>query len=117
MGRIMRRSNFMIGTACLAAAAFPAYFAYRVAEWPGVAILGLLITCLALRVELESEGPVGHPQSTGVHAASLQGRDSMSASERAAVRADIAVNMRGARIAQVTGSAFLVLGITGFFLS
>jgi hypothetical protein len=41
----------------------------------------------------------------------------MSASERAAVRADIAVNMRGARIAQVTGSAFLVLGITGFFLS
>ncbi len=114
---MMRRNHLLIGAACLAAAAFPAYFAYQVAEWPGVVILGLVIACLALRVELESEGPVGHPQSTGIHAASLQGRDSMPASERAAMRADIAVNVRGARIALVIGAALVVLGSTGFFLA
>jgi hypothetical protein len=114
---MMRRNNLLIGAACLAAAAFPAYFAYQVVEWPGVGILGLVIACLAARVELESEGPVGHPRATGIYAASLQGRDSMSRSERAERRAESAVMVRGARIAMVTGALLIVLGGTGFFLS
>ncbi len=113
---MMRRNNLWIGAACLAAA-FPAYFAYQIIEWLGVGILGLLIACLAARVELESEGPVGHPRATGIYAASQQRRDSMSASERAAMRADVAVNVRGARIAQGIGAALIVLGTAGFFLS
>ena len=112
----MRRNNLWIGAACLAAA-FPAYFAYQVVEWLGVGILGLLIACLAARVELESEGPVGHPRATGIYAASQQRRDSMLASERAAMRADVAINVRGARIAQGIGAALIILGGIGFFLS
>lgn len=113
---MIRRNILLIGAACLAAA-FPAYFAYQVVEWLGVGILGLVIACLAARIELESEGPVGHPRSTGLYAASLQGRDSMSASERAERRAENAVRVRGARIAMVTGAVLIILGGAGFFLS
>ena len=101
-------TKWLLLAGSLLVVAFPAYFAYQVIEWLGVGILGLMIACLAMRVELESEGPVGHPRATGIHAASLQRRDSMSVSERAEIRADIAVNV---------GAALIVLGAAGFFLS
>ena len=110
-------TKWLLLAGSLLVVAFPAYFAYQVIEWLGVGILGLMIACLAMRVELESEGPVGHPRATGIHAASLQRRDSMSASERAEMRADTAVNVRGARFAQGIGATLIVLGAAGFFLS
>ena len=112
----MRRTILLIGAAYLAAAPL-AYVAYQIVEWPGVAVLGLLVAGIAARVELESEGPVGHPRATGIYAASQQGRDSMSISERAASRADAVVNVRGARIAQVVGAALMVSGAIGFFFT
>jgi hypothetical protein len=112
----MRRTFLLIGAAYMAAAPL-AYVAYQIVEWPGVAVLGLLIAGLATRIELESEGPVGHSQATGIYAASLQGRESMSASERAAMRADAAVNVSGARIAQMVGAALMVSGAIGFFFT
>ena len=110
-------TKWLLLAGSLLVVASPAYFAYQAIEWLGVGILGLMIACLAMRVELESEGPVGHPQSTGVYAAIQQRRDSMSASERAEMWADTAVNVRGARFAQGIGATLIVLGAAGFFLS
>jgi hypothetical protein len=60
-------TKWLLLASSLLVVAFPAYFAYQVIEWLGVGILGLMIACLAMRVELESEGPVvtpGPPVST-----------------------------------------------------
>ena len=49
-----------------------AYLAYEVAGWIGVGVLGLIIAFLAVRLEIEQSGPVGHPRDTGLYTRSLE---------------------------------------------
>jgi hypothetical protein len=98
----MRKKNILtFGAGCLAAA-FPAYLAFVVAGRLGVAVLGLLFTFIAYRLEIEKEGPVGE-HHTGLYAESQPRRDSISASERAATQAEIAANLKGIQMAKVIG--------------
>jgi hypothetical protein len=63
--RVVRKHLLTIFGACGAAAL--AFFAYEVAGWIGVGVLGLIIAFIAVRLEIEQGGPVGHPRDTGLH--------------------------------------------------
>lgn len=110
--RVLGRHFLTIFSACGAAAL--AYFAYEAAGWIGVCVLGLLIAFIAVRLEIEQRGPVGHPRDTGLYTRSLAGQNQMTRAERAAERSEIASMLRAYNVAKVMGAVLIAIGLTGF---
>ena len=111
--RVVRKHLLTIFGACGAAAL--AFFAYEVAGWIGVGVLGLIIAFIAVRLEIEQGGPVGHPRDTGLYTRSLMGHDQMTRAERAAERSEIAIMLRAYNVAKVIGAVLTIIGFAGFF--
>jgi hypothetical protein len=99
--------------ACGAAAL--AYFAHEVAGWIGVGVLGLLVAFIAVRLEIEQRGPVGHPRDTGLYTRSQMGHDQMTRAEHAAEQAEITSMLRAYNVAKVIGAVLIIIGFVGFF--
>ena len=62
----------------LAAAGIGSYLAFRTVGWIGVGVLGLLTAFIAVRLEIEQDGPVGSQQSTELFTSSLRVRERMT---------------------------------------
>jgi hypothetical protein len=116
-GRSMRKAGqefLAIGAAC-AASVTAACFAYLVVGWLGVGVLGVLIAFIAVRTELEQDGPVGSQQTAELFAASLRRHDQMHRAEKAARRAEAASIVRAGLVAKVIGGIMIVIGLGGFY--
>jgi hypothetical protein len=83
---ILRKHFLTIFGACGATAL--AYFAYEIAGWIGVGVLGLIVAFIAVRLEIEQHGPLGHPRDTGLYTRSLMGHDQMARAELEAERTE-----------------------------
>jgi hypothetical protein len=112
--RVLGKHCLTIFSACGAAAL--AYFAYVAAGWIGIGVFGLLIAFIAVRLEIEQHGPVGHPRDTGLYTRSLIGRDQMTRAEPAAERAEIASMLRAYSVAKVMGAVLIMIGFIGFLI-
>lgn len=75
----------------------------------------LLIALIAVRLEIEQGGPVGHPRNTGLYTRSLVGHGQMARAVRAAERAEIASMLRGYTVAKVIGAVLIIIGFASFF--
>ena len=113
--KLDRRTAIIFAISALAAAA-ASYGIYTVVGWLGVGILGLLVTFIAVRMELEGDSPVGSGQNAELYAASMRQRNQMSHEEKAARNAEIASSLRAGTIAKIIGVVFIVTGLGGFFL-
>src|SRR5829696_7557153 len=98
----------------LAAASIGSYLAFRTVGWIGVGVLGLLTAFIAVRVEIEQDGPVGSQQNTELFTSSLRGRERMTRSERG--RAETGSRLRAGNLGKIIGAVLILVGFGGFFL-
>ena len=98
------------------ATAVASCLAYYFVGWVGVGVLGLYIALIAVRLEIEKDGPVGGPTITpDLYAASHRARERMLPSERAGERVEIAANVRFCQLLKIIGAALIVVGLSGFY--
>jgi hypothetical protein len=100
----------------LAWAVISASVAYLAVGWIGVGIVGLLIASIAVRLEVEQEGPVGGELDTTLYATILRQVDHMDRAERSARLAAVAARVRAGNVAKAIGAALTIIGLAGFFL-
>jgi hypothetical protein len=91
------------------------YVAYQIVGFLGVGVLGLIIGVIALTVELERGGPVGHGQASSLYAQHITTVERMSAAERAERRAEIESAALPLLIAKIASAGLTVVGF-GLFL-
>ncbi|MCB8820014.1 hypothetical protein [Microvirga rosea] len=90
--------------------------AYRIVGFLGVGVLGLIIGLIALTVEMERGGPVGHSQASGLYAQHMAAVERMSPAERAARHAEIESAALPLRVAKVLSAGLIVVGFGLFFV-
>lgn len=99
-----------------AASLVPAAIGYAVVGWLGVGIVGLIVTFLAVRIEIEGDGPIGGLQDAGYHAAHRERWRCAEASDREGVRAERRATLRALTLAELIGGVLVLVGLSGFFL-
>ncbi|HEV3490509.1 MAG TPA: hypothetical protein VG224_07845 [Reyranella sp.] len=80
----------------------------------GIAVVGLMIWFVSIRVDLEQEGPVGVGVSPGFFARQVRRRAEMSPAERAAVRGEKSLEAQSTRFFRHLGIALTLIGAAGF---
>jgi hypothetical protein len=91
-------------------------FAFKAWGFIGLGLLGLVIGIIALQVDIEKEGAVGHDLTTGLYAQQMVAQDRMTTAERAAHRVEMNALMRPLLIAKVISAALIIIGFGGFYL-
>jgi hypothetical protein len=91
------------------------YVAYRIVGFLGIGVLGLIVGLIALTVEMERGGPVGHGQASSLYAQHMAAVERMSASERAERRTDIASAALPLMVAKIVSAGLIVVGFGMFF--
>jgi hypothetical protein len=91
------------------------WLAYRIAGFLGVGVLGLIIGVIALAVEMEQGGPVGHSQASNLYAQHMAAVERMSAAEKAERRAEIASAAFPLLVAKIVSAGLIVVGLGLFF--
>jgi uncharacterized protein involved in response to NO len=86
------------------------YVAYRIVGFLGIGVFGLVIGVLALTIEMERGGPVGHSQASSLYA------QHMSAAERAERRAEIESAAVPLLVAKIVSAGLIVVGFGLFFV-
>jgi hypothetical protein len=109
------KHGLLVGAACLGAV-IPTSVAYLVVGWIGVGIVGLLIASIAVRLEVEQEGPVGGELDATLYATILRQVDHMDRAERSARLAAVAARVRAGNVAKAIGAVLAIIGLAGFFL-
>ena len=112
--RLSRTEIYLLPPILLEVAAL-AFFAFRIAGFVGIALLGVLIGFIAVRVDLEKEGAVGSEWAASLHAQQVMSRQNASPSERAAHRSEMQSLARPLLIAKIISAALVILGFGGFF--
>jgi hypothetical protein len=92
------------------------YVAYQIVGFLGVGVLGLIIGGIALTVELEQGGPVGHGQATSLYAQHMAAVECMSTAERAKSWAEIESAALPLFVAKITSAGLIVVGFGLFFV-
>jgi hypothetical protein len=92
------------------------YVAYRMVGFLGVGVLGLIIGVIALTVEIERGGPVGHGQASSLYAQHIAAVERMSPAERAERRAEIESAAFPLLIAKIVGGGLIAFGFALFFV-
>jgi hypothetical protein len=93
-----------------------AYAGFCIIGWLGVAIFGLLVTLVALQVEMDSAAPIGTAQNTGLFAATMASQAAESRAERAERHAEARARGRVLLFAKAIGSLIAIAGGVGFFV-
>jgi hypothetical protein len=84
--------------------------AYRMLGFAGIGLLGLFITFVAVRIDLEKEGAVGGVNTPGLLAQQMAARNHSSGAERAARDAEIATINGPLAAAKTVGVALTIAG-------
>ncbi|MBD2750373.1 hypothetical protein IC232_27315 [Microvirga sp. BT688] len=92
------------------------YVAYRMVGFLGVGVLGLIIGVIALTVEMERGGPVGHGQASSLYAQHIAAVERMSPSERAERRAEIKSAAFPLLVAKIVSGGLIAFGFGLFFI-
>ena len=92
------------------------YIAYRIVGFLGIGVLGLIIGVIALTVEMERGGPVGHGQASSLYAQHMTAVEHMSAAERAERRAEIESATVPLLVAKIVSAGLIVVGFGLFFV-
>lgn len=92
------------------------YVAYRIVGFLGIGISGLIIGVIALTVEMERGGPVGHGQASSLYAQHITAVERMSAAERAERRAEIESAAFPLLVAKIASAGLIVVGFGLFFV-
>jgi hypothetical protein len=92
------------------------YVAYQVVGFLGVGVLGLIIGGIALTVELEQGGPVGHGQATSLYSQHMAAVECMSAAEKAERWAEIESAALPLLVAKIVSAGLIVVGFGLFFV-
>jgi hypothetical protein len=93
------------------------YLAYRIVGFLGVGVLGLIIGLIAVTVEMEQGGPVGHSRASDLYAQHMASVERMSASERAERRAEIDSAAFPLLVAKLVSAGLIVVGFGLLFLA
>jgi len=110
--------GFLIGVGLLgwsAAAALALWLVSRTG-FLGIALIGVAIWFICVRVESEKEGAVGHELTPTLFAEQIKARQQMSRSERAALVAEQTAVTLWARFIRQFGIALAGIGLGGFVL-
>jgi hypothetical protein len=91
------------------------YLAYWIVGFLGVGVLGMIIGVVALTVELERGGPVGHGQASGLYSQHMAA-ETKSPAEKAARRAEIESAAFPLLVAKIVSAALIVVGLGLFFV-
>jgi hypothetical protein len=92
------------------------YVAYRIVGFLGIGVFGLIIGVIALTLEMERGGPVGHGQASSLYAQHTAAVERMSRAERAARRAEIKSAVLPLLVAKVVSAGLIVVGFGLFFV-
>jgi hypothetical protein len=92
------------------------YVAYRIVGFLGIGVFGLVIGVLALTIEMERGGPVGHSQASSLYAQHMAAVEHMSAAERAERRAEIESAAVPLLVAKIVSAGLIVVGFGLFFV-
>ena len=92
------------------------YVAYQITGFLGVGVLGLIIGVIALTVELERGGPIGHDQAAGVYSQHMAAVERMSPAEKAERRAAIESAAFPLLVAKIVSAGLIVVGFGLFFV-
>jgi hypothetical protein len=92
------------------------YVAFRIVGFLGIGILGLIVGVLALTIEMERGGPVGHGQASSLYAQHMAAMERMSAAERAERRAEIEAAVIPLLVAKIVSAGLIVIGFGMFFI-
>jgi len=92
------------------------YVAYRIVGFLGIGVFGLIIGVLALTIEMERGGPVGHGQASSLYAQHMAAVERMSAAERAERRAKIEAAAVPLLVAKIVSAGLIIVGFGLFFI-
>lgn len=92
------------------------YAAYRMVGFLGVGVLGLIIGVIALTVEMERGGPVGHGQASSPYAQHIAAVERMSPSESAERRAEIESATFPLLVAKIVSGGLIAFGFGLLFI-
>jgi hypothetical protein len=82
----------------------------------GVAVLGVIVLCLAVIIDQERDGAVGAAVTPGFLAQQFRARTEISHAERSALRDAAAEEARLTRLFKYLGATMIAVGLTGFWL-
>lgn len=91
------------------------FLAYRIVGFLGVGVLGLIIGLIAVTVEMEQGGPIGHSRAPNVYAQYMAAVERMSAAEKAERRAEIKRDAFPLLVAKIVSSVLITIGFWLFF--
>src|SRR5215207_3396371 len=89
---------------------------YRIVGFVGIGVLGLIIGVLALTIEMERGGPVGHGQASSLYAQHMAAVERMSAAEKAERRAEIESAAVPLLVAKIVSAGLILVGFGLFFI-
>lgn len=90
--------------------------AFRLAGFLGLGVLGLLAAFIAVRIDLEADGVVGHPRTTGLFAETARRGRPDTPEEREARHAERQWLVRPLWWTLVASAGLIIFGFGGFFL-
>jgi hypothetical protein len=82
----------------------------------GVGLIGVLVWFICVRVDLEREGAVGSPFSTGLYARQIQAGGSLPPAERVGQRREQGALVQSMRFFRMLGMGLTAIGFGGFLL-
>ena len=92
------------------------YVAYRIVGFLGIGVFGLIIGVLALTIEMERGGPVGHGQASSLYAQHMAAVERMSAAVIAERRAEIEAAAVPLLVAKIVSAGLIIVGFGLFFI-
>ncbi len=107
------RERQVLTAICVVALLGLAWMGWQALGGLGVGILGLLVLFVAVRVELEGNGPVGAQSTPEFYARQVRAEREQPHADRVSRRAENAAFLSSARVGVVAGA---VLTVTGFGL-
>ena len=110
-GRTIATAVAVLGwlVASLAAFAFVVWFGFG-----GIGVIGLLLWCVCVRMELEKDAAIGTSRTPELIAYQHQARERMSPEQRAAWREEQSVAMQSMRFFKHLGMGLTAIGAAGF---
>jgi hypothetical protein len=105
--------HLLLLVVCLGATS---YLAYQIGGFLGIGVLGLIIGVIALAVELERGGPVGHDQASSLYSQHMAAVERMSAAERAERRTEIESAVLPLLVAKIVSAGLIVVGFALFYV-
>lgn len=102
---------------CLVALVGLAWLAFGIVGWLGVGTLGLFVLFVAIRVDLESDRPVGPQMTPGLYASQYRDEALANERDRVARRSNIAAMLPATRLAMLAGTGLIAVGFGMLFLT